>query len=59
MLGVLNFAADYRSDVPAAQHDLSTPIEVGVLKNRYGAVGQWVSLDWIGALKLISDLGDF
>ncbi len=55
-LGLLNYRADYRegpefdSTVPD-----ETPFEVGVLKNRYGAPGRWVALDYVGKFQYIRD----
>lgn len=53
VLGLMNYAADLRSE---ADSDARTSLyEVGVLKNRYGAVGKWASLAFEGASGLIRD----
>jgi len=44
VLGLLNYRADFQDgqgDVPDV-----TPLDVGVLKNRYGNVGRWKTLDF-------------
>ena len=55
VLGLLNCAADYRRE--AKDHNLpdATPFDVGVLKNRYGAVGHWIELELVGRQGLLRD----
>jgi len=51
-LGLMNFRADWAGKTSAPE---VTPFEVGLLKNRYGAVGQWRSLAFAGKLHLLRD----
>lgn len=47
VLGLLNYAADYRTEATADEEKKApdvTLLEVGVLKNRYGATGTWAGL---------------
>lgn len=53
VLGLLNYAADYRSDHTREAPPDTTPFEVGVLKARYGEVGRWAALFFTGKFKLI------
>ena len=55
VLGLLNYAADYRQDAQAATLPRTTLFEVGVLKNRYGEVGQWAALAFEGRYGLLRD----
>lgn len=56
VLGLHNWRADFQDEegsegrIPEA-----TRLEVGVLKNRYGTVGKWASLAFVGAYGLIRD----
>jgi len=51
-IGLMNLRADWGGNAPAPE---VTPFEVGLLKNRYGAVGQWRSLAFAGKLHLLRD----
>ena len=56
VLGLLNYAADYQAEVGEAVPVTSTtPFEVGTLKNRYGPVGSWASLEFKGRFGLLQD----
>jgi len=48
VLGLLNYAADYRRDKETEPLPSQTPFDVGILKNRYGAVGHWAELAFAG-----------
>lgn len=52
MLGLLNYAADYRGQAPAPR---TTRLEVGILKNRNGESGKWATLAFNGPTGLIRD----
>lgn len=53
VLGLMNYAADLRTE---ADSDHTTNLyEVGVLKNRYGAVGKWAALAFEGDSGIIRD----
>lgn len=56
VLGLLNYVADYRTEVEAAGEipDL-TLFEVGCLKNRYGPVGRWARLDFEARYGVLKD----
>jgi DNA primase len=54
-LGVLNMRTDWGGDTPP---DDVTPFEVGLMKSRYGAVGQWKPLAFVGKLHLLRDAKD-
>ena len=56
ILGVLNYAAEYRTEVgeTGSIPDI-TPCEVGTLKNRYGPVGSWAWLSFDGRFGLLRD----
>jgi len=56
VLGLLNYAADYRTEVKSSRPrpDI-TRFEVGTLKNRYGEVGQWAKLAFHGRYHLLRD----
>jgi len=54
-LGLLNMRADWGGDTPP---DEVTPFEVGLMKSRYGAVGQWKPLAFVGKLHLLRDPKD-
>lgn len=54
-LGLLNLRADWGGKTPAPE---VTPFEVGLLKSRYGAVGQWRALAFVGKLHLLRDPKD-
>jgi len=59
VLGLLNYAADYRTDARnAARIPSATLFEVGALKNRYGSVGTWASLAFEGRFGLLRDAKD-
>lgn len=59
VLGLLNYAADFRTDArDAALIPRATLFEAGSLKNRYGAVGAWASLAFEGRYGLIRDAED-
>jgi len=55
VLGLLNYAADYRADETVQAPPATTPLEVGTLKNRWGAVGRWTRLQFTGATGRIAD----
>lgn len=57
VLGLLNYAADFTMDDTTGSRTLEgeTLLEVGVLKNRYGASGRWGRLGFHGKLKLIKE----
>ena len=56
VLGLLNYAADYQAEVgEAGPISSTTPFEVGTLKNRYGPVGSWASLEFEGRFGLLQD----
>lgn len=59
VLGLLNYAADFRTDArDAVSIPRATLFEAGSLKNRYGAVGAWASLAFEGRYGLIRDAED-
>jgi len=56
VLGLLNFLTDYQMERPeAASSGSLTPLEVGILKNRYGSVGQWTALLFEPQFGLVRD----
>lgn len=56
VLGLHNWRADFQDEEGTeSQIPEATRLEVGVLKNRYGTVGKWASLAFIGAYGLIRD----
>ncbi len=56
VLGLLNYAADYRTDADAADEvPAVTLFEVGSLKNRYGPVGRWSELEFEARYGLLKD----
>lgn len=58
VLGLLNYAADFRTDEGGDREREVPPVtrlEVGTLKNRYGVPGRWVSLAYEGRFNLIRD----
>ena len=55
VIGLLNYAADYRSDDTGEKPPATTPLEVGTLKNRWGAVGRWTELKFTGATGRITE----
>lgn len=63
VLGLLNYAADYQQREAEKGNDFipgtatlpSMPFEVGALKNRYGPVGQWADLRFLGRQGLLQD----
>ena len=57
ILGLLNYAADYRSDDDPAPDE--TPFEVGTLKNRAGTPGRWGELVFEGRFNLLRDESDW
>jgi replicative DNA helicase len=49
VLGLLNYIAEYRAEIEDQSGiPVTTPLEVGTLKNRYGPVGCWSRLDFRG-----------
>ena len=58
VLGLLNYAADYRTEAGGERLPDVTLLEVGTLKNRYGAVGRWASLGFVGRFGLVRDASD-
>jgi replicative DNA helicase len=54
VLGLMNYAADLRTEANAT-HATTDLYEVGVLKNRYGAVGRWAALSFSGPSGRICD----
>ena len=54
VLGLLNYAADYRGDEPLPPEKV-TRLEVGTLKNRYGVPGRWFALAFAGRYGYIRD----
>jgi replicative DNA helicase len=59
IIGLLNYAADYRTELGEEAEKLPdvTRLEVGILKNRYGRVGQWTALAFEGKFGFIRDPG--
>ncbi len=57
ILGLLNYAADYRSDDDPTPDE--TPFEVGTLKNRAGTPGRWGELIFEGRFNLLRDESDW
>jgi len=55
VLGLLNFAADFRADDTVEAPPATTPFEVGTLKNRWGSVGRWTRLQFTGATGRITE----
>jgi len=58
VLGLLNYAADYRTEAKATGEKAApetTLFEVGILKNRYGEVGRWAGLVFEGRFNLIRE----
>ncbi|MFQ5929079.1 MAG: DnaB-like helicase C-terminal domain-containing protein [Acidobacteriota bacterium] len=56
VLGLLNYAADYRAEVEEpGPIPATTPFEVGTLKNRYGPAGCWASLLFEGCFGFLRD----
>ncbi len=55
VLGLLNYAADYRRDADDRTLPWVTLLEVGTLKVRDGEVGRWARLAFAGAFGLIRD----
>jgi replicative DNA helicase len=56
VLGLLNYAADYRTEVNQYVNvPKVTLLEVGTLKQRYGASGKWAELALEGRAQLIRD----
>ncbi|MEE8348048.1 MAG: DnaB-like helicase C-terminal domain-containing protein [Acidobacteriota bacterium] len=56
ILGLFNHEAECRSvGLKPERTSDATTLEVGILKNRYGAVGSWAQLDFQGKFGLISD----
>lgn len=63
VLGLMNYRTDFEMDLSGEKKnhcDLpeTTPFEIGILKNRYGDVGKWVSLSFIGRSLYIKDQRD-
>ena len=56
VLGLHNWRADFQ-DEEGANNEIpdATRLEVGVLKNRYGTVGKWAPLAFVGAYSFIRD----
>ena len=55
VLGLLNYAADYRTEAKKADIPDVTLLEIGTLKNRVGEVGRWCQLAFEGRYGLIRD----
>ena len=55
VLGLLNYAADYRTEAKKADLPDVTLLEIGTLKNRVGEVGRWCQLAFEGRYGLIRD----
>jgi len=55
VLGLLSYAADYRSEARGQPLPDATLLEVGALKNRYGDIGTWAQLALEGQFSLIRD----
>ena len=55
VLGLMNYASDFTEDLENASVPPVTRLEMGVLKNRYGAVGKWAALAFEGKSGLIRD----
>lgn len=60
VLGLMNYRADFETDAEEEKRGKSplpeiTPIDIGILKNRYGDVGKWVSLSFVGRFHLIQN----
>ena len=58
VLGLLNYAADYKTEAKATGEHEAPPVtllEVGVLKSRYGDVGRWAGLAFERRFGLIRD----
>lgn len=63
VLGLMNYRTDFEMDLSGEKKnncDLpeTTPFEIGILKNRYGDVGKWVTLSFIGRSLYIKDQRD-
>lgn len=56
VLGLLNYVADYRTEAKKRDElPAVTLLEVGTLKNRYGAVGSWAGLAFEGQFGVIRE----
>ena len=58
VLGLLNYAADYKHDAGHLPLAKATPFDVGILKNRYGAVGRWIELTFDGRRGAIEEAAE-
>ncbi|OPZ62263.1 MAG: Replicative DNA helicase [Candidatus Aminicenantes bacterium ADurb.Bin508] len=55
VLGLLNYAADYRTEAKKAELPDVTLLEIGTLKNRVGEVGRWCQLAYEARFGLVRD----
>jgi replicative DNA helicase len=56
VLGVLNYVADFRTEAKGGEQPPDvTLLEVGTLKHRYGSVGRWAGLAFLGRSHFIRD----
>lgn len=55
VLGLHNWRADFQDEAGENSIPETTPLEIGVLKNRYGTVGKWATMDFTGASGLIRE----
>ena len=58
VLGLLNYAADYKADAKDKRIPDVTLLEVGTLKNREGEPGRWAGLAFEGRYGLVRDMTD-
>lgn len=58
VLGLLNYAADYKADAKEKRLPDVTLLEVGTLKNREGEPGRWAGLAFEGRYGLVRDMTD-
>lgn len=56
VLGLLNYAADYKADAKDKRIPDVTLLEVGTLKNREGEPGRWAGLAFEGRYGLVRDM---
>jgi DNA primase len=55
VLGFMSYFADFEDETGKATLPDVTKLEIGTLKNRYGAPGRWASLAFIGKSGLLRD----
>ena len=55
VLGLMNHAADLRTEAGESVVDAAATFEVGVLKSRYGRVGVWAGLELVGRYGYLRD----